>query len=250
MLPQITKLDNPIDVQLLMHKAFQALTERTQALAAKGQDGGDLDEFGESFGFWVKQLLFHATAEDQYMTAPLTDFQPARDNEAEHAELVWQGGELVEFLGKGNTAGLAKDVQRALALEEQQHQELVERVQEVEDALAVAIGERQVLARTRRHLYSKVTEMTNAELDHFENEEAFVCPIIGEKFSEEQQLSMVKALLIDPNDDDPRWIIDWVASELDPGEKEMLADLESKFMVAVERLGTGASSPSIGRGLR
>ena len=55
--------------------------------------------------------------------------------------------------------------------------------------------------------------------------------IIGEKFSEEQQLSMVKALLIDPNDDDPRWIIDWVASELDPREKELLADLESKFMV-------------------
>jgi hypothetical protein len=27
--------------------------------------------------------------------------------------------------------------------------------------------------------------------------------MIGEKFSEEQQLSMVKALLIDPNDDDP-----------------------------------------------
>tara|TARA_B100000809_G_scaffold58735_1_gene55222 strand:- start:328 stop:594 length:267 start_codon:yes stop_codon:yes gene_type:complete len=79
-------------------------------------------------------------------------------------------------------------------------------------------------------LTSKVTEMANAELDHFENEEAFVCPIIGEKFSEEQQLSMVKALLIDPNDDDPRWIIAWVASELDPAEKELLADLESKFM--------------------
>ena len=229
MLPQITKLDNPIDVQLLMHKAFQAITEHTQALAAKGQDGGDLEEFGESFGFWVKQFLFHATAEDQYMTGPLTDFQPARDNEAEHAELARQGGEIVEFLGKGDTAGLSKDVKSALALEEQQHEELVERVQEVEDALATAIGERHVLARTRRHLYSKVTEMANAELDHFENEEAFVCPIIGEKFSEEQELRMIKSLLIDPNDDNPRWIIDWVASELDSGEKELLADLEAKF---------------------
>lgn len=176
MLPQITKLDNPIDVHLLMHKAFQAITERTQALAEKGQDGGDLGEFGESFGLWVKQLLFHATADDQYMTAPLSDFQPARDNEAEHAELAEQGGEIVEFLGKGDTAGQSNDVQSALALEEQQHEELVERVQEVEEALATAIGERQVLARTRRHLYSKVTEMANAELDHFENEKPSSAP--------------------------------------------------------------------------
>jgi hypothetical protein len=89
-----------------------------------------------------------------------------------------------------------------------------------------------VLARTRRHLYSRVTAMANAELDHFENEEAFVCPIIGERFSEEQQLSMVKRLLFDPGDDDPRWIIDWVASELEPGERELLADLESKIAAA------------------
>jgi len=47
---------------------------------------------------------------------------------------------------------------------------------------------------------------------------------------------MVKMLLIDPNDDNPRWIIDWVASELDPGEKELLADLETRFM-AVEAEG-------------
>ena len=203
-----------------------------QELAAKGQDGGDLGEFEKSFGFWVKQLLHHTKAEDEYMTAPLTDLKPARDNEAEHAELVRQGGEIVEFLAKGDTAGLAKDVQSALALEERQHKELVERVQEAEDALVVAIREKQVLARTRRHLYSRVMAMANAELDHFENEEAFVCPLISEKFSEERQLGMVKHLLIDPYDDDPRWIIDWVASELGPGERELLSDLEAKIEAA------------------
>ena len=164
------------------------------------------------------------------MTAPLADFKPARDNEAEHADLARQGGEIVEFLAKGDTAGLTKDVQSALALKERQHRELVARVQEAEDALVVAIGEKQVCARTRRHLYSRVTAMANAELDHFENEEAFVCPLISEKFSEEQQLSMVKRLLIDPDNGDPRWIIDWVASELDPSERELLADLEAKFV--------------------
>ena len=232
MTQEITRLDYPIDVQILMHRAFQAATERAQALAAKGQEGGDLTEFGESFGFWVKQLLFHATAEDEYMTAPLTDFKPARDNEAEHAELARQGGELVEFLAKGDAAGLSKDVQTALALEEQQHKELVERAQEVEEALATAIGESQVLSRTRRHLYGRVTAMVSAELDHFENEEAFVNPIIIERFSEKEQLSMVKHLLFDPDADDPRWIIDWIASELAPGEKRLLSDLEAAIEAA------------------
>lgn len=230
MLREIKRLDSPIEVQYLMHKAFQALTERTTALAERGQSGGDLSEFEDSFGLWVKQLLYHARAEDEHMTGPLADFNPARDNEAEHADLARQGGEILEFLAKGDTAGLAKDVQSALALEERQHREMVERVREAEDALVVAIGEKQVRARTRRHLYSRVTAMANAELDHFENEEAFVCPLIGETFSEEQQLGMVKHLLIDPEDDDPRWIIDWVASELEPGERELLAGLESRFV--------------------
>jgi demethoxyubiquinone hydroxylase (CLK1/Coq7/Cat5 family) len=90
--------------------------------------------------------------------------------------LAQQGDEIVKFLGKEDTAGQSNDVQSALALEEQQHEELVERVQEVEEALATAIGKRQVLARTRRHLYCKVTEMANAELDHFENEESSSAP--------------------------------------------------------------------------
>ena len=232
MTQEITRLDNPIDVQILMHHAFEAATHRAQALAAKGQEGGDLTEFGEAFGFWVKQLLYHATTEDTYMTGPLTDSQPARDNEAEHADLARQGGELVEFLAKGDTAGLSKDVQATLALEEQQHQELVERAQEVESALATAIGERQVLSRTRRHLYGRVTAMVNAELDHFENEEAFVCPLIVERFSEKEQLAMVKHLLFDDEADDPRWIIDWVASELPPGEKRLLSELEAAMEAA------------------
>ena len=229
---EITRLDNPIDVQIIMHHAFRNATERAQALAAKGQEGGDLTEFGDAFGFWVKQLLYHATAEDAYMTAPLTDSQPARDNEAEHAELARQGGELVEFLGKGDTAGLSKDVQAALALEEQQHEELVERAQEVEDALATAIGETQVLSRTRRHLYGSVTAMVNAEFDHFENEEAFVNPIINDRFGEKEQLAMVRKLLFDDSEDDPRWIIDWIASEVSPGEQALLTDLEVKMDAA------------------
>ena len=42
MVEEITRLDGPIDVMYLMHMAFRAQSERTEALAARAQDGGDL----------------------------------------------------------------------------------------------------------------------------------------------------------------------------------------------------------------
>lgn len=230
MVEEITRLDGPIDVMYLMHKAFRAQSMRTEELAARGQEGGDLREFRESFDFWVKQLLYHAKAEDDYMTAPLTDCQPARDNEAEHEELRQQGGELIEFLNKGDTAGLAENVKAAmLALEEAQHRELVDRVQEVEDVLKRDIGEDRVVARTRRHLYRRVMALRVLEFDHFENEEAFVVSVVRERMNDQQQLKVARHLLIDDEAENPRWIINWVTAELSTGERELLAGLEARL---------------------
>ena len=184
----------------------------------------------DAFNFWVQQLLFHAQAEDDHMTGPLTDSQPARDNETEHDELRQQGGGLIEFLGKGDAAGLEENVAAAMAaLEDQQHKDLVEKAAEVEAALVAAMGEERVLARTRRHLYRRVMALRVLEYDHFENEEAFVVEMIAENLDETTQLTMARHLLIDESADDPRWVIDWVARELDPGEQKLLADLEASF---------------------
>jgi hypothetical protein len=230
MIEQTTRIDNPIEVMSLMHVAFRAASERTEELASKAQDGGDLAKFNESFNFWIKQLLYHATAEDKYMTGPLTDSQPARDNETEHAELVEHGGGIIEFLGKGDAAGLTENVQAAmLAMEGEEHKELLEKVAEVEEVLKKGIGETRVVARTRRHLYRRVTALRVLEFDHFENEEAFVVTIVAEKMSEQEQLGVAKHLLIDEEADDPRWIIDWVASELNDDERKLLSDLEGRF---------------------
>ena len=230
MLEQITKLDSPIDVMFLMHKAFRAQSERTEALAAECQDGGDLTEFKESFDYWVKQLIYHATTEDRYMTGPLTNSQPARVNEVEHAELARVGGELIEFLQQGDAAGLTDNVTAAVAaLEEKQHQELVEKTQEVEQILRDAMGERNVIGRTRRHLYMRVMSLRVLEFDHFENEEAFVLPLVRDRSSNDQELQLTKRLLIDDEADEPRWVIDWVAREIDSEERKLLADLESEF---------------------
>jgi recombinational DNA repair ATPase RecF len=67
------------------------------------------------------------------------------------------------------------------------------------------------------------------EFDHFENEEAFVVTVVAERMSEAQQLEVARRLLIDEEGDDPRWIIDWVASELDDDQRKLLSDLEGRF---------------------
>jgi hypothetical protein len=225
-----TKLEAPIDMMTLMHKAFRVQSERTEALAAEAQGGGDLGALTEAFGFWMKQLLYHATSEDKAMTAPLNDCQPARDNESEHAELAAQGTSLVGFIQKGDAAGLEESVKATmLTMEDNQHKELADKAQEVESALKEALGESTVTARTRRHLYRRIMALRILEYDHFENEEAFVCSVVKERMSDQEQLVMVKQILTEEGADDPRWIIQWVLDEIDPAEREWLTALESRF---------------------
>lgn len=236
MLGEITKLESPIDVMLLMHKAFHALSERTEKLAARLEGGGDLQAFEDAFEFWAKQLIYHATAEDKYMTAPLTNCQPARDNEAEHAGLAQQAMDVKGFLEKGDTAGLAESVKATMrALQEEQHKELTEKLEEVASVLTKEIGQTKVVARTRRHLYAKVLALRLAEYDHFENEEAFVVSLVRERMSEEEQLGVAKHLLLDDEAQEPRWIIHWVARELSLGERRLLAGLEARFKTLATR---------------
>lgn len=230
---ELTELDSPIDVMYLIHNAFQAVSERTEQLAAEGESGKDLRAFRESFDFWIKQLIFHATKEDKFMTGPLTGSRPARDNETEHAELADRGGELIEFLDRGDAAGLAENVRAAMrTLEGEQHRELLEKVQEVETLLIQEIGEEKVVARTRRHLYRRVMALRILLFDHFENEEAFVLPIVLERVNAELELEVARRLVMDEVAEDPRWIIDWVASELAPGERKLLEELDTRLAAA------------------
>lgn len=230
MVEQITHIEHPIDVMSLMHKAFDALSLRVEKMADQGQDGSDLGEFSGAFAFWIKQLLFHATMEDKYMTAPLTDSQPARDNETEHAELAEHGGKLVEYINVGDEAALSESVKSAmLALEEDQHRGLLEKVSEVEEVLKTELGRDRVVTRTRRHLFQLVMELRVLEFDHFENEEAFVLSLVRDQMDEHQQLEMVRHLLIDDEAENPRWVIDWVSEELVPVERALLSDLEERF---------------------
>ncbi len=232
------RLEDPIDVMPLMHKAFRAVSDRTEAMAANAVSIEDIAELNEAFGFWVKQILYHATVEDEVMTGPLKNDQPVRepvqDNEDEHAALAGKAGELAEFIAQGNGAGLAESVREAaFNLEDEQHKELEDRFHEVEAALAQVLGDKKVTARTIRHIHSRVLGVRILELDHFENEEAFVCSLVRDEIDEAGQLYMTRRLLIDDSAEDPRWIIDWVYSELDEADQALLKDLEARFEGAV-----------------
>lgn len=227
---EITKLESPIDVMYLIHKGMRAESARGERLAAEAMEGSDLTAFEEALDLWAKQLLHHAIAEDKFMTAPLTDSQPARDNEVEHTELAKQAGELGEFMGKGDAAGLAGDVRAAVAvLQERQHEELTDQLGRVEEELKRGLGEKKVLARTRRHLYQRVVQLRITENDHLENEEAFVLPVVRQRMTDQEQLDVARRLLFDEEAEDPQWILDWVAEVLTPLEKSLLVGLQTQF---------------------
>ena len=228
------RLEDPIDVMPLIHKAFRAVSDRTEAMAANASNFEDVSELNEVFGYWVKQLLHHAAVEDEVMTGPLKDNQPARDNETEHTELAGKAGDLVSFIAMGKAAGLEESVREAaFSLEDEQHRALEEKFHEVETALKNVLGEKKVTARTIRHIHSRLIGVRILELDHFENEEAFVLSLVRDEMDEAQQLNIVRRLLIDESAEDPRWIIDWVYSELDPEDQALLKDLENRFEAAV-----------------
>ena len=116
-----------------------------------------------------------------------------------------------------------------LKIDEQDHADLDIKVSDVEDALRRALGEERVLARTRRHLYRSIMALKVAEFDHFENEEAFVLPMVKEQMTRTQELQCARKLLFDDGSDNSRWIIDFMYAQLQGDERSLLLVLEAEF---------------------
>ena len=231
----ITKLESPIDVMYLMHKVFMAHSERTEALAQRAQDGGNLTEFKASLDVLLKHLFYHVGTEDTYMTGPLRERQfqdgrmPLKENKQEHEDLREKGGDALSFV---NVTETDLSPETILDLDDEEHAKFQKTVDELEFMANKALQEERAIARTRRHLYRSVMALRVAEFDHFENEEAFVLPLVKEQMSPSEELECSRRLLIDDDSDNPRWVIDFVHSELSDGEKLLLEDLETKFSKA------------------
>ena len=226
---EIKQLESPIDIMLLMHKAFHNLSTRVEKLAFEGEAGGDLDAFKESFEHWVSQLLYHVDTEDEVMT-PSLDSHFARDNESEHEQLRRTEEDITAYLKRGDSAELEDSVkQMILNMDEDQHGDLLEHIEDIKNILKRNIGNERIVARTRRHLYRKVMAMRILEYDHFENEEAFICPMVKEYFDAAQELELARRLLIQDGAEDPEWVLRCVLSEIRPGERTLLKEIVSRF---------------------
>lgn len=232
MTTEITKLDSPIDAMYLIHKALRAEAERVETMAGLLEVGGSLQPFRLAFNCWATALAYHAEAENQYMTAPLTNCQPARDCEAEHADLAERLEDLAGCMDGDDTSELAEMVRDLMAsANEEQHRELTQKLEDVLAVLNQEIGKTKLIERTKRHLYGRVVALRIAQDDHLENEEAFVLPVVRKRMSEQQQLEVARYLLIDEDAQDRRWIGDWMGQYLSPGERNLLAGLEARFKV-------------------
>jgi hypothetical protein len=202
---EITSLEQPLDVMFLIHKALRAEAIRTEKAVTDLEDGSSLQSFKLAFNSWATALLFHAEAE---MGTDMARPEASGDREADLSARV-------------KTALLAQ--------EDAEHEELVEQVQEVLTVLDEDIGATSIITRTKQHLFRQVVSLKITQEDHLESEEALILPLVRQRLTEEQQLKVARALLIDEQADDPRWIVDWVNRDLSPGEQKLLADLEVRF---------------------
>ena len=227
---EVRSFESPVDAMHLIHRAFSDEASRAQQIIEDLETDASLQAFRLAFNFWASALMLHAEVEDEFMTAPMADFQPARDNEAEHLDIAAKVRGLQGYLERGDRTGLEASVKEAiLALHEDQHTELMERLEDVLSVLNGEIGRTHVIARTKRHLYAKVVALRVTQDDHFESEEAFVLPEVRTRMGETQQLDVMRRLLIDDRSDEPRWILDWVQQSCTAEERDLLANLEGRF---------------------
>ncbi len=227
---QVVCLVCPIDSMYLIHKALKSEAARVEEMVRLLEEGDSLQPVRAAFNFWASVLAFHAQQEDEHMTGLMPDFQPARDNEAEHAALGPILSDITSKLSTNDNRGLADRVKDLVAaLQEEQHLHLFERLEDVMEVLNEEIGRTKVVARTHRHLYQSVVALRVAQDDHLECEEEFVLPQIRENFREPEQLSMARWLLIDDLAEDKRWVLDWISGHLETEERQFMSKLEKRL---------------------
>lgn len=204
---EITRLESPIDVLYLIHKAMRAKASRVEKLAGQLAIGNSLQPFRIVFNSWASFASYHSEQEDIYMTPALTNPQQLCASKADQAE-VW------------------KDLADLAALEDELHRELLEQAEEVLKVLNEEINKTSVIYRTKQHLYSQMVALRVTQEDHLETEEALVLPAIRELMSSGRQLELAHHLLIDEEAQDPRWPLDWIVEELTATEQSLVSSLQ------------------------
>lgn len=227
---QMTKLDHPVDVMYLIHKALRGEANRLEAIVEDLETGGSLQTFNLAFNALATALMFHSDQEDSCMSTHLAQSHPLGCSESDHAKMH-QHATCQESYPEGeDSASLLSRVRSALiAQEEESHHQLLDTIQDIMTVMEEDIGASSIIPRTKQHLFRQVVFLRIALEDHLETEEALVVPLMREQMNGNEQLGLAKALLLDESAQDPRWMIDWINQHLDAAEQALLADLETRF---------------------
>ncbi|MCH7626801.1 MAG: hypothetical protein IIC83_12835 [Chloroflexi bacterium] len=218
-----TSLKNPIDVMYLIHIALRAEAANVERVAEELKEGGTLQNFKLAFNRWAAALVFHAEQEDLFISAPLT---------AKAADVGGNGRTAHSHSSfVDSSSSLADRVKAAMvAHEDRTHMELLEAIEDVLEILNSEIGKTSIITRTKQHLSRQVVTLRIVQEDHLETEEMLVMPLLRAKMSEADQLRAAGAMLLDPDADDPHWVLDWVSSALSQEHQRLLSQLEPRLI--------------------
>lgn len=207
---RITRLENPIDVVFLIHQALRTEAVKLEDIVKNLEIGGSLQTFILAFNTFAAVLVYHADQEDNYISAPLSNFHPSG---------IGDSGPPGKFRGTSSADQVLKVL---IAQEDELHQELIRKIQDVLTLLEEDIGTTSIILRTKQHLFRQVVRLRIALEDHLETEEALVIPLMREQMDRQLQEDLARALLFDRDADDQRWVIDWINQHLDPDKQAIL----------------------------
>ena len=213
MTSEFTALESPLDAIRLIHKALRSRGAMVAQIAEQAGAESSLQAFRCAFDSWASGLLYFFEQEDALMSPAALEAESSRP-----------GAKPVTQLEHG---GLAHKVKREMAAANGRgHLELTEMLEEVLTVLNGEIQRTSIIQRTRQHLCQRVLSLRLALDDHLEDEETFLLPMLRRSMSEDRQREVVRRLLYDEESPEPHWIMNWVAQELTPGERQLLAGLE------------------------
>ena len=219
MTESIARACTPMDTVLLTHKALRSEATRIEEIVRDLDEGGSLQPFHLAFNTWATALVFHAEQEDKYLIDHLNHYGEPCSGDS--------GESVSNPLSQNGSEQLLMEVRAAMvAQEEELHQKMIEKIEEVLAVLQDDIGETSVIRRTIQHLYRQVVALRVALEDHLDTEEALVLPRIEENLDAPQQLVLAENLLVDPDSEDPRWMIQWVSERLSSEDRELFANMD------------------------
>jgi hypothetical protein len=234
---EILLIETPIDIMFFMHKVFMAHAKKAELMASSSKTKEDIEQLKPVVDHWLKHITYHVDTEDEFLTGPLKEVElhdgrvVIRDNQNEHDEIRSGGKALATLLRKGESSGLDELLESLVfAAEEEQHKELVRNVDQLRAAVEEALGEEKTSKRTLRHLHQAILALRVIEWDHFENEEAFVLPLVREQMTHDEQLKCAGKLLLDDSADEERWVIEDIYEGLSQDERAKVKSLEEEIL--------------------